>query len=69
MSISNAFWTVVLGRALLAFGAIVLIVGPVLFSIQQLQLLTQFLSLLVIAIMWNLLAGYADIISIGVGRS
>ncbi len=65
MSMSNAFWTVVLGRALLVCGAIALIVGPVLFSIPQLQLLTQFLSLLVIAIMWNLLAGYADIISIG----
>ena len=65
MSTSRAFWTVALGRALLALGAAVLLVGPVLFSIPQLELLTQFLSLLVIAIMWNLLAGYADIVSIG----
>ena len=65
MSTSRSFWIVALGRALLAFGAAVLLVGPTLFSIPQFELLTQFLSLLVIAIMWNLLAGYADIVSIG----
>jgi branched-chain amino acid transport system permease protein len=65
MSKAHSFWTVAVGRGLLALGAAVLIVGPALFSIPQLQLLTQFLSLLVIAIMWNLLAGYADIVSIG----
>ena len=65
MSNANFFWTTAAGRGLLALGAVVLIVGPALFSIPQLQLLTQFLSLLVIAIMWNLLAGYADIVSIG----
>jgi branched-chain amino acid transport system permease protein len=65
MSKTNSFWTVAVGRGLLALGALALIVGPALFSIPQLQLLTQFLSLLVIAIMWNLLAGYADIVSIG----
>ena len=61
----SASWTVLLGRALFAVGAVVLFAGPALFSIPQLQLLTQFLSLLVIAIMWNLLAGYADIVSVG----
>ena len=65
MSQWKPYWTVVLGRALLALAALVLLVGPALFSIPQLQLLTQFLSMLVIAIMWNLLAGYADIVSIG----
>ena len=65
MSQWKPYWTVVLGRALLALGALVLLVGPALFSIPQLQLLTQFLSMLVIAVMWNLLAGYADIVSIG----
>ena len=53
------------GRLLLLVGAAVLVAGPSLFSIPQLELLTQFLSLLVIAIMWNLLAGYADIVSVG----
>ena len=65
MSHRKSYWTVALGRALLALAALVLLVGPALFSIPQLQLLTQFLSMLVIAIMWNLLAGYADIVSIG----
>jgi branched-chain amino acid transport system permease protein len=65
MSQISASWTVLLGRALLALGAAALLAGPALFSIPQLQLLTQFLSLLVIAIMWNLLAGYADIVSVG----
>jgi branched-chain amino acid transport system permease protein len=54
-----------LGRLLLLLGAAVLCAGPSLFSIPQLELLTQFLSLLVIAVMWNLLAGYADIVSVG----
>lgn len=65
MSKGNLLWTVALGRGLLFVGLAVLIVGPVLFSIPQFQLLTTFLTLLVIAIMWNLLAGYADIVSIG----
>jgi branched-chain amino acid transport system permease protein len=65
MTMANPLWTVGLGRGLIVFGAAILVLGPALFSIPQLQLLTQFLSLLVIAIMWNLLAGYADIVSIG----
>lgn len=65
MSQISMSWTVLLGRALLALGVAAFLAGPALFSIPQLQLLTQFLSLLVIAIMWNLLAGYADIVSVG----
>ncbi|SEQ94532.1 branched-chain amino acid transport system permease protein [Faunimonas pinastri] len=58
-------WLVPAGRLLLLLGLCFLIAGPWVCSIPQLQLLTQFLSLLVIAIMWNLLAGYADIVSVG----
>jgi branched-chain amino acid transport system permease protein len=53
------------GRLALVAGFAVLAVAPYLFGAAQLQVLTQFLSLLVIAIMWNLLAGYADIVSVG----
>jgi branched-chain amino acid transport system permease protein len=53
------------GRLALAVGFIGLAVAPLMFGPAQLQVLTQFLSLLTIAIMWNLLAGYADIISVG----
>lgn len=53
------------GRILLATGAAVLVGGPWIFDIPQLQVLTDFLSMLVLAMMWNLLAGYADIISVG----
>ena len=42
-----------------------LLAGPGLFVANSLSVLTQFLSLLVIALMWNLLAGYADIVSVG----
>ena len=31
----------------------------------HLVLLTEFMSMLVLAIMWNLLAGYADIVTVG----
>lgn len=53
------------GRALLGAGTIVLVFAPWIFPLSTLPVLTQFLSLLVIAIMWNLLAGYADIVSVG----
>lgn len=65
MSAGSAWWIVLIGRAALAVSVVILLFGPTLFGISQLELLTQFLSLLVIAIMWNLLAGYADIVSIG----
>ena len=38
---------------------------PLLFADTQLVLLTEFFSMLVLAIMWNVLAGYADIVTVG----
>lgn len=49
-----------------AAGAIALLVAaPLLFSATDLVLLTQFMTMLVLAVMWNLLAGYADIVTVG----
>jgi len=62
---ASGTWLIAIGRLALILGAGVLAAAPFLFAPAQLQILTQFLSLLVIAIMWNLLAGYADIVSIG----
>jgi branched-chain amino acid transport system permease protein len=56
---------VLLGRTALLSGAAVLIVGPLIFNPIQLQIGSQFLYLLVLAMMWNLLAGYADIVTVG----
>ena len=39
--------------------------APFLFSAIHVVLLTEFMSMLVLAIMWNLLAGYADIVTVG----
>ena len=39
--------------------------APFLFSATHIVLLTEFMSMLVLAIMWNLLAGYADIVTVG----
>jgi branched-chain amino acid transport system permease protein len=51
----------------LAFAASVLVlaVAPLLFGATEVVLLTEFMSMLVLAIMWNLLAGYADIVTVG----
>ncbi|HEY1722931.1 MAG TPA: branched-chain amino acid ABC transporter permease [Magnetospirillaceae bacterium] len=53
------------GRLLLLIGLAVLVAGPWLFDPLQMQVMTQFLSMLVMAMMWNLLAGYADIVTVG----
>jgi hypothetical protein len=37
--------------------------APFLFSATHIVLLTEFMSMLILAIMWNLLAGYADIVT------
>ncbi|MGH7038960.1 MAG: branched-chain amino acid ABC transporter permease [Stellaceae bacterium] len=52
-------------RALSAVASIVLVVAPFLFAATNVVLLTEFLSMLVLAVMWNLLAGYADIVTVG----
>jgi branched-chain amino acid transport system permease protein len=47
-------------------GAIlVLAAAPFLFDDQMVVVLTEFMSMLVLAVMWNLLAGYADIVTVG----
>ena len=43
----------------------VLAAAPLLFADRQVAVLTEFCSMLVLAIMWNLLAGYADIVTVG----
>ena len=52
-------------RLVLAAAVPVLGAAPLLFADTQLVLLTDFFSMLVLAIMWNVLAGYADIVTVG----
>ncbi len=52
-------------RGLLLLCALVLVAGPWLFDLNQQSMLTEFFTVLVMAFMWNLLAGYADIITVG----
>ncbi len=56
-----------LNAARLVVAAAVPMLGaaPLLFADTQLVLLTEFFSMLVLAIMWNVLAGYADIVTVG----
>jgi len=48
-----------------AASLVVLAVAPFIFAATDVVLLTEFMSMLVLAIMWNLLAGYADIVTVG----
>lgn len=57
--------SIAIGRLLLLAGLAFLVAAPFMLSLRGLQLTTEFLSLLVLALMWNLLAGYADIVSVG----
>jgi branched-chain amino acid transport system permease protein len=52
-------------RLILAVAILVLAIGPFVFSMTQLGVLTEFFSMLILAIMWNMLAGYADIVTVG----
>jgi branched-chain amino acid transport system permease protein len=52
-------------RLIAAAAVPVLALGPLLFADTQLVLLTEFFAMLVLAIMWNMLAGYADIVTVG----
>jgi branched-chain amino acid transport system permease protein len=52
-------------RAVLAAAIVAMAAAPFLFGPTQIALLTEFMSMLVLAIMWNLLAGYADIVTVG----
>jgi branched-chain amino acid transport system permease protein len=53
------------GRLVLLAGALFLLAGPWFLDLISLQMLIEFLTMLVLALMWNLLAGYADIVSVG----
>jgi branched-chain amino acid transport system permease protein len=52
-------------RAAFAAALVVLAAAPFIFAATDVVLLTEFMSMLVLAIMWNLLAGYADIVTVG----
>jgi branched-chain amino acid transport system permease protein len=52
-------------RALGVVAVIVLGVAPFLFGAADVVVLTEFMSMLVLAAMWNVLAGYADIVTVG----
>ena len=54
-----------IGRGMLGLLVAMLFAAPWLFDPAELQILTELLCLLVLAVMWNLLAGYADIVTIG----
>jgi branched-chain amino acid transport system permease protein len=59
------FPCVLAGRAMLVAGIIVLAAAPWLFELGTISILTEFLTMLVLALMWNLLAGYADVVTVG----
>ncbi len=52
-------------RAAFAAALVVLAAAPLLLRAPDIVLLTEFMSMLVLAVMWNLLAGYADIVTVG----
>jgi len=52
-------------RTLFAACVVAMAAAPFLFDANHVVLLTEFMSMLVLAIMWNLLAGYADIVTVG----
>jgi branched-chain amino acid transport system permease protein len=58
-------WLVAIGRGGLVLLAATMLAAPYIFEVADLQILTELLCLLVLAVMWNLLAGYADIVTIG----
>jgi branched-chain amino acid transport system permease protein len=55
----------IVARAVFVAAAIAMAVAPLLFQPTQVALLTEFMSMLVLAVMWNVLAGYADIVTVG----
>lgn len=65
MSNASRLWIVYAARALLLAAVAMLAMAPMIFATPDVAVLTEFLSLLTIAVMWNLLAGYADIVSVG----
>jgi branched-chain amino acid transport system permease protein len=58
-------WFTATIRLALVIALVVLAAGPWLLRDDQLGVLTEFHTMLVLAVMWNLLAGYADIPTVG----
>jgi branched-chain amino acid transport system permease protein len=56
---------VVVGRLLLGIGCLFLCLSPWILDANALQIATQFLCLVTVALMWNVLAGYTDIMTLG----
>ncbi len=54
-----------LSRVACAGAVLLLAAAPYVFADTNVVLLTEFMSMLVLAVMWNLLAGYADIVTVG----
>jgi branched-chain amino acid transport system permease protein len=54
-----------IARAVLLAAILACLAGPWILDRTQMSVLTEFFTLLVMALMWNLLAGYADIITVG----
>jgi branched-chain amino acid transport system permease protein len=52
-------------RVAFAAAIVAMAAAPFLFGATDVVLLTEFMSMLVLAVMWNLLAGYADIVTVG----
>jgi branched-chain amino acid transport system permease protein len=52
-------------RVAFAAAVVALAAAPLMFRATDVVLLTEFMSMLVLAISWNLLAGYADIVTVG----
>jgi branched-chain amino acid transport system permease protein len=52
-------------RLLFAAVVVAMAAGPYFLDPTEVVIVTEFLSMLVLAIMWNLLAGYADIVTVG----
>jgi branched-chain amino acid transport system permease protein len=65
VKVSRATTASRLGGVVFVLGAVVLAAGPLLFINSTLRTLVQFFYLLALAQMWNLLAGYAGLVSIG----
>jgi branched-chain amino acid transport system permease protein len=56
---------VLTARVALASAIVLCAAGPWIFNSNQLTLLTEFFTVLVLVLVWNLLAGFADIVSVG----
>ena len=65
ISVSRRPSLVIAVRLALTAAVALLAAGPLLLDVPELKLLTEFFCLLVLALMWNLLAGYADIVTVG----